>query len=297
MSFGLLADRNEVAAPGVVVTSNKPWSTTSPLSSIRALPLADTAVSVGIGTEAAPTIIDILFPDRIFLTYAGLIRTSFRQSARYRCEAFADAAGAQRLFTSTRADGRDRAVIPPLYNPAKLRWGAPELFRGDLPPSDFALFPTNVHVVIPLCRPRLLRWTIWGASYRPDGADDTAYRIAYAWAGDSLQIMRHLPSPEGYAPGDQVVQTPGGATWVEPGVGKRLVSIERQVMDLRLRDALFENAMRVGYARPLIWLPNVDRPEENLRYGGLYRRREAHEHRYISGYYTSTTAQLEEWTT
>lgn len=294
---GFLSDRNEIATAGCALTSNVAWAETAPLEALRTTPLIDAAVSSVLGTAAEPVVIDAVWDSPIFLTYGGLFDTNLRQSAFVRFEAFADAAGESLLFTTVNAAGRDRRVVPPLTDPATLRFGAPNQMRGDLDPRDFRLYPTHVHVIVPLCRVRRVRWTIWGGAYQEDDSPDTAYRIGLAWAGDGLFFSRHVgASAESVKSGDERIETPGGGVWVEPGLAKRVALIDRTVTDPALRDAFFDMALRNGKSRPLVWLPNVIDPGACFRYGGLFRRSDDHQHKHIARGYASSSLELEEWT-
>jgi hypothetical protein len=294
---GYFADRNEVAESPCAISSNAAWAASGPLDSMKTTPLIDAAVCTVLGTAAEPVTIDILFDDPVFITYAGLFDTNLRQSSFVRLDAFADDAGAERLFTTVNAAGRDRRVMPPLTDPARLRFGAPNQMRGDLEPRDFRLYPTNIHVVVPLARVRLLRWSLWGGAYQPDDSDAPGYSIGLAWAGDGIALERHLGgSSEGIRSNDQVITSPDGAAWVEAGVTKRSSAVDQAAFGAATRDALFDSAHRAGRRKPLVWLPDVDDAAACFRYGGLFRRANDHTHKYLSPAYAGgTTIELEEW--
>lgn len=296
MGLGYLADRNEVAESPCTITSNVAWETLAPLDSMKTTPVVDAAVSTVVGTAAEPVVIDILFDTPTYLTYAGLFYTNLRQEAFRRLEAFGDADGEELLFT-TLSNGRDRRVIPPLTDPATMRAGAPNQMRGDLEPRDFTLYPTNLHVIVPLARVRLIRWSLWGPAYEPDDSDAAGYSIGLAWAGDGIALRRHVGnSGEGVRSNDQVIVSPDGAAWVEPGVTKRTASVDRVATNRNLRDALFDGAVRAGKRKPLVFLPDVNDPAACFRYGGLYRRSDDHAHKHVSRDYATGSMDLEEWT-
>lgn len=295
MGMGYLADRNEVAESHCTITSNATWLPSGPLDALRTTPLIDAAVSSDLGTEGAPVWIEFAWEFPVDLTYTGIHDTNLRQASGYRVEAWFDAAKTQQAFT-TQENGRDRKVVPPLTDPAKMRFGAPNQLRGDLDPRDFRLYPTNVHVTVPLCRARVLRWSFWGSAYEADDTDAAGYRIGLAWAGDGLSFDRHVGgSGESIKSNDERIETPGGGVWVEPGISKRVALIDRTVTDKTLRDALFDMANRAGKHKPMVWLPDTDSPADCFRYGGLFRRFDDHGHKYIAPQYTSGGLELEEW--
>ncbi|QCO00440.1 hypothetical protein D3093_34885 (plasmid) [Azospirillum argentinense] len=296
MGFGLLADRNRW--PAATLTSNADWSPNSPLVSCQSLPLLTAAVSSRIGTAANPVVIQAVFPERYACTYAGWFRTNFRQAARYRLELFASATFTGPLYdTRNPTTGRDRAVVPSLLDWRQLRWGDSNLFRGDLPTEDFALYPTNIHVVVPYCRVGSCRWTFYGGAAAPDGTDAASYSLGYGWISDSLQFWRSLDAEDGYVSTDEVTRFPGGGVSVEPGTGYRTVTVPRQVNGRQMRDSLFDLARRVDYSKPVVWLPNIDDPAACFRYGGLFQRRGDHANRWFASSYTSSSTSLEEITT
>lgn len=295
MGVGYLADRNEVADSACTITSNVDWAETAPLTSLRTMPLIDAAESLALGTAAEPVQIDFVWDAPIFLTYGGLHDTNLRQASYYRFEAWGDEARTDLLFTTTAADGRDRRVVPGLTDPRYMRAGAPNQMRGDLEPRDFRLYPTHLHVVVPLCRPIAVRWTLWGGAYRADDSNDTGYRLGLAWAGDGVSLQHVVGSGEGVKSNDDKLVTPGGGVWVEPGVSRRNAQLSMPAVGKPVRDTLFDMSKRAGQNKPLVWLPNVDRPEECFRYGGLFRRADDHEHKYVSSEYVGCTITLEEW--
>lgn len=292
--LGYAADRNEVANPDdlnpCTVTSNVSWEVTAPLDALKTTPLIDAAVSTVLGTEEDPVEILLAWDAPIDLTYAGLIDTNLVQNATVQLDAWTDA-GMTDLAATVQAN-----VVPPLTDPAGMRFGAPNMFRGDLDPRDYRLVPANVHLVVPLCRVRRVRLRIWGDAFQPDGTPDTGYRIGLAWAGDGIAFDRHVGSSgEDYRSYDQRTDTDGGGVWVEPGIGRRAALIDRTVTDRALRDALFRMAMRTGKHKPLVWLPNIKDPAACFQYGGLFRRVDDHSHKYMAPFYTSGGIELEEW--
>lgn len=292
---GYAADRNEVANPAAMnpctITSNVPWLPTAPLDAMKTTPLIDSAVSSDTGEEDAPVEILFAWDDAIDVTYAGLIDTNLVQAARGRVETWIG------TDTSVPPDRSvEGTVVPPLTDPAIMRFGAPNMFRGDLDPRDFRLLPANLHIPVPLARVRRLRLSLWGGAFQPDGSPDIGYRIGLAWAGDGILFDRHVGSSgEDYRSYDQRTETDGGGVWVEPGIGRRAALIDRSVADRELRDALFRMAMRIGKSKPMIWLPNINDPAACWQYGGLFRRMDDHSHKYMSPRYTSGSIELEEW--
>lgn len=301
MALGYLADVNEVANAisgdnPCTITSNVPWLTTAPLEAMRTTPLVDAAVSAQLGTAAAPVWIQLSWAYPVDLTYAGLLDTNLWPSAGFRMEAWADHARTYLVATTLTPDGRDRKVVPPLTDPAKMRAGAGNQMRGDLDPRDLPLFPMNLHAPVPLCRARVIRWSLWGGAYRADRSQDTGYRISLAWAGAGLSIDRHVGgSGESVKSNDERIETPGGSVWIEPGITKRVATIDRAVTDAPLRDELFKMAVRMGKEKPAVWLPDQDDPAACFLYGGLFRRVDDHSHKFIAPQYVAGGIELEEW--
>ncbi|MCM8736586.1 hypothetical protein M5E06_20885 [Azospirillum sp. A1-3] len=293
--LGYAADRNEVANPAAMnpctITSNVAWLPAAPLDAMKTTPLIDAAVSTVIGTEANPVQLLFAWPNAIDLTYVGLIDTNLVQAARGRVETWIGTDPSVPPDRSVEA-----AVVPPLTDPATMRFGAANMFRGDLDPRDFRLLPANLHIPVPLARVRRLRLSLWGAAFQPDGTPDTGYRIGLAWAGDGIAFDRHVGSSgEDYRSYDQRTETDGGGVWVEPGIGRRAALIDRQVTDRTLRDELFKMAVRMGKSKPCIWLPNINDPAACWQYGGLFRRVDDHSQKYMAPFYTSGSIELEEW--
>lgn len=296
---GFMADRNEVVNPAgknpCTITSNAVWEVTGPLDAMKGFPLGDRAVSKRTGSKTDPVWIRFEWASPIYMSYGGLYETNLRQSAYCRMQGFADSDLQVARATTRNAIGRDRRVVPSLTDPKKLRAGAPNWLRGDLDPRDEQLYPKDIHVRVPLCRVKVIVWTLWGPAAKPDGSDDTGYRIGLAWAGDGLSFVRHVGSSgEGVKSNDERIEMPGGSVWVEPGITKRMVTIERRVVDKSLRDDLFDMAMRSGKRNPLVWLPNA-KPADCFRYGGLFRRVDDHTGTYVASRYTSAKIELEGW--
>ncbi len=292
----LVAHRNEVQNPltsnPCTITSSAQWASTSPLGNMLMTPLSSRAVCSVLGTPSSPVVIEMSWPAPVDLLYGGMFDTNLRQESFFRVQGFFD--GAE--VASTVVDGQDQNVVPPLTDPAELRAGAANQMRGDMDPRDFALLPTNLHTVLPLVPVTTIRWSLWGPAYRPDGSDDTGYRVGLAWAGDGLIFSRHVGSSgEGVKDNDEVITGSGGSVWVEPGVVKRTVTIDRGVNDRTIRDELFKLALRTGKRKPLVYLPNIADPGANFLYGGLYRRATDHSQTYIAARHTNYKGELEEF--
>ncbi|WP_376959628.1 hypothetical protein ABNQ39_06900 [Azospirillum sp. A26] len=315
VTYAYLADRNEVQNGPldnpVTIDSPAAWGPTAPLESMLTTPVSDRAVCLtkgdvdyATGAPINPVIITLTWQYPIFLTVASLLDTNLRQEAFCRMEAFGDAAMTELVATSV-VDGVDANVVPPLTDPETMPAGAPNQMRGDLDPRDFALLPTNLHVVVPQVPVVAIRWTLWGGAFRPDGSEDSGYRIGLAWAGDGLIFARHVgKSGEGVKDNDELIAGAGGSAWVEEGIAKRSVAIGREVTDRTLRDELFKMALRSGKRKPLLYLPSIGNPADpastadpaaNFLYGGLYRRSADHSQSYVSARYTSTSIELEEF--
>lgn len=297
---GFWTDINEVGNDPdenpCAVTSNTGWAGTAPLASLLTTPLADAAVSDRIGTAADPVIIDFEWEFLIDLAYAGLFSVNLWQESFCRMEAFSDSARTVKVADTRYPNGRDRRVIPGLYDPATLQPGLPNWLRGGLRSKDFRLYSTNIHANVPLCRARVVRWTLWGGAYRPDGTDDGVYRIGLGWAGDGLALTRHTPgSGDGVKTNTEITEMPGGSTWAEPGMRKRTATIDLALVEEGVRDKLFDSAHRAGNEKPIVYLPDVASPEKCFRYGGAFRRVGDHEHKLLPPRYASTTINLLEW--
>ena len=289
----LLCDDSQL--PAATITSNVDWLPTSPLDAMKGRPLSDPAISSRLGTPADPVWVEWAWNLPIDLLYAGLFKTNLRQSCRWRLEAWGP--GGDLAYTSRRPDGEDQSVVSGLFDPAGLRWGADNLFRGDWPDKLFYRYPTNVHAVVPdLPRVTRLRWTLYGPAYRPDRSDDTGYRIGLGWAGDGLLFVRHAGDGEGYKPGDTVLTADGGGRWVEPGVGARTATIDRSVSEPNERDTFFDLAVQVNLSGAVVFLPDVDNPPRNTRYGGLFTKTNDHSHKHLSDELSAATVELIEVT-
>jgi len=300
---GLLAHLNEVAEqPCAVTGATGDWSLTAPLDAMKALPLVDAAVSTRIGTVDAPVVFEVEFERPTFLTYAGLFRTNLWKTGRIRFEAFKTAARTALAYSTQGVVGIDRLVLPGLYDPKSLRFGAENTLFGQLGAREYIRYPTNIHVVLPLISAQVLRWTVYGPAYRVVGSgystSETAYRIGHAWAGDSLQFERHVGgSSEGYKRGGKVTELAGGGVSVEPGRGRRLATLDRQVNEAGDRDRLYDLITFLDADRPAVWLPDTDSPFDCFRYGGLFQVTEDYAHKYLNDLHTTSTITLGEVTT
>lgn len=294
-NLAFFTDRNEIANPPdqnpCTITSNTGWLPTAPLDVLKTTPLYDAAVSDRIGTEADPVEIIWSWEFPVDLIYAGLIDTNLAQNSTGELDGWFDVDMTQNVVSLR------RNPVPSLTDPGAMRFGIPNQFRGDIDPRDYLKFVKNLHFVSDLCRVRKLRLRLWGAALRPDGSADTAYKVGLAWAGDGLLFSRHVgASGESHRPGDQVIRSDDGSVWVEPGIGRRCVVIDRQVTDKKLRDILFIMAARAGRRNPYIYLPNIIDLAECWQYGGMFRRTEdEHVHKYNSPMYTTGTIDLMEW--
>ncbi|WP_372396207.1 hypothetical protein ABMY26_36585 (plasmid) [Azospirillum sp. HJ39] len=297
---GFFTDINEVANEGdqnpCEVTSNAAFAGTAPLTSLLTTPLEDRSVSTRLGDADNPVVIEFEWPFLIDVAYAGLFHVNLWQESFCRMEVFADADRTEKVADTRYPNGRDRRVIPGLYDPRTLQPGLPNWLRGGLRNKDFRLYTTNIHANVSLCRARVVRWSLWGGAYQPDGTDDTVYRIGLGWAGDGLTITRHAPgSGDGVKTNTELTETPGGGTWAEPGIRKRTATIDLAQISEEVRDKLFDAAHRAGNEKPIVWLPDVASPEKCFRYGGLFRRVGDHAHKYIPPQFASTTIDLVEW--
>ncbi|HYD31094.1 MAG TPA: hypothetical protein VEB64_09610, partial [Azospirillaceae bacterium] len=203
MGKGIYTDTNHMASAALVGTSGD-WATLAPLDLMKALPLHAAAVTTRLGTQGDPIVIEGTFPTSVPCRYFGLFDTNLRQRASCRLELFANTAMTTVLVdTRNPASGKDRFVIPPLLNWRQLYWGASNLFRGDLPPADFRLYPSNVHIIVPFCRPKAFRLTLYGPAFDPaDGSAASTYRIGYAWIGDGVRFFAPVDFEPGYVSGD-----------------------------------------------------------------------------------------------
>ncbi|MGQ9370350.1 hypothetical protein [Azospirillum sp. ST 5-10] len=303
MANHTFADRNRIVTGAADETG---WSDTAPAANALVLPLGVRARSTGPGTEAAPVVFRGTFDGRYPITYAGLFATNLKQGDRIRLRLYADPAMTAVLFDSRPASGLDRRVIPSLYGWRQLRWGAANVFRGDLPPEDFALYPTNVHVVLPMVRAAAYRWDLVGSGAAPDPDDpdvatDAGYlEIGHAWFSDSLQVRIPPGYGAGYSdnwtPTDEITRTPGGGTFVEPGTGYRSVEIPLELIAKEDGDALFDQSKRVNWSKPVVSLPDVDDPAALFRRGFIGQRRDAFRKTWKHYGFDGATVQIEEIT-
>ncbi|SMH30528.1 hypothetical protein [Azospirillum agricola] len=287
---------NDVENPCAVTSPGTSWATTAPLAALLTTPLVDAAVSDRLGTADDPVVIDMEWVFPVDLAYGGLFSVNLWQEARCRMEAWLDTGRTVKVADTRYPNGRDRRVIPGLYDPKTLQPGYASWLRGGLRNKEFRLYSTNIHANVPLCRARVVRWSLWGGAYRPDGTDDTVYRIGLGWAGDGLSITRHAPgSGDGVKSNTELIEQPGGYVWTEAGLRKRTATIDLAAVESTVRDKLFDAAHRAGNEKPIVWLPRVDSPEQCFRYGGLFRRVGDHAHKLLPPRYASTTMDFLEW--
>lgn len=303
MANGIIADRNRILTGSVDETG---WSATAPASNAQVLPLAIKARSVAAGTDADPVPYEGEFDGRYPLTYAGLFATNLRQADRVRLRLWADAARTILLFdTRDPVTGLDRRVVPNLYGWRQLRWGDPNVFRGDLPPEDFALYPTNVHVAVPLVRAAAYRWDLVGEGYKPDPGNPDAFvdagyiELGHVWFSDSLpfSINYAYGGSDNWTPTDEIKRTPGGGVFVEPGTGYRSVDIPLELIRKADGDRLFDLSKRVNWSQPVVWLPDIDDPAALFRYGFIGQRRDSFKKTWKHYQLDGASIQIEEITT
>jgi hypothetical protein len=303
MATGLLAHINELSEQDCDITGlAADWAATAPLDALKTLPLVDAAVSTRIGTRDEPVVLEMEWPRPIDLTYAGLYRTNLWKTGRIRLEAFKTSARTSLAFSTQGVGGIDRLVLPGLYDPKTLRWGGENTVLGQLGAREFLRYPTNVHVVMPLCSAQVLRWTIYGPAYRVTGSrystTEQAYRIGFGWAGDSLQFDRHVgASAEGYRRSGKVTELAGGGVAVEPGRGRRTATLDRTVNEAGDRDRLFDLVNFLDADRPAVWLPDIASPFDCYRYGGLFQVTEDFSQKYLNDLHSAATISLGEVTT
>jgi hypothetical protein len=273
----LLADGNLIADATVVETG---WETNTPAANAQSLPLGIAAVSTGAGTEVSPVVYKGVLSNKQPITYAGLFATNMNQKDSYRLELFSNEDYTGSVF-DTRVDGIDKKVIPCLSSWRELRFGAPNLLRGDFPPEQFDLYPTNIHVQVPLCRARSFKWSLVGRGYLK--TDDPATNgdpadyisIGLAWLSDSIELNYKTPvgGERIWRPGDDITNVPGGGVFVEPGTGKRLLRIPLEVIHAVDTNRLTDQAARVGFDQPVVVIPDVEDLGDTFRYGFLAQRR------------------------
>lgn len=296
---GFFTDINECANDAenpCNVTSNTSWAFTAPLTSMLTTPLMDAAVSGRTGTIDDPVVIEWEWEFLIDLVYAGLFSINLWQESFCRIEAFSDADRTVRVADTRYPNGRDRRVIPGLYDPKSLQPGYPAWLRGGMRNKEFRLYSTNIHANFPLCRARVVRVSLWGGAYRPDGTDDTVYRIGLGWVGDGLLITRHAPgSADGIKSNTELTEMPGGSTWAEPGMRKRTTTIDLALVNEDVRDKLFDAYHRAGNEKPNVILPDIANPGKCFRYGGAFRRMGDHAHKLLPPSFAATTMDFVEW--
>ncbi|WP_377810629.1 hypothetical protein ABNQ38_33680 [Azospirillum sp. A29] len=297
---GFFADTNELGNgpvnPCTLTSPGTGWASTAPLTSILTTPLEERAVTTRLGTAANPVVIEMEWLYPVDIAYAGLLHLNLWQESFFRMEAFLDSGRTQKVADTRMPNGRDRRVIPGLYDPKTLQPGYSSWLRGGLPNEDFRRYTTNIHANVDLCRARVIRWSLWGGAYKPDGTDDTVYRLGLGWAGNGLSVTRHAPgSSDGVKPNTELIEQPGGYVWAEPGLRKRTAVIDLAAIQPTLRDKLFAAAHRAGNEKPIVWLPNVASPEACFWYGGLFRLVGDYQHKYLPPIWAALTLNLLEW--
>jgi hypothetical protein len=263
---GGIAHRNRIALATLDTTG---WSVTAPVANLVSEPLRVRARSTGVGTTLSPVTISGTFADRFPVEYIGLFATNFRQALTYRARLWADVPKAELLFDTRDVSGADRKVVPNLYDWRDLYWGAPNLFRGDLAPEDFALYPTNVHIDVPFCRPLAFQIDLVGDGYLPDGSDAGYLEIGLVWISERIDFDEgyDYEHAAAYTPGDEVTRIAGGGRFVEPGTGTRSHDIPLGSITDAEADRLVDLRKRVGFSEPVVWLPDLDDAARMFRYG------------------------------
>ncbi|MCG5239520.1 hypothetical protein MCW82_07030 [Azospirillum doebereinerae] len=290
MTTGLLVDAS--AFPAVELTSNCDW--TPYLDAIKTMPFVSGARSSRVGTVDNPVTITMRFARRDPLDYGGLLGANFRQALYWRCEAFADDDLTKRLFDSRPASGLDRRVVPQLMREKLLPWGADNGFRGDLPKRHVRLFPPGIHCPL-ACRPKVLRWTLYGPAFNPDRTAASHYDIGFAPVGLAVPIIRATGSTADYQPGDEVTRVAGGGLSVDPGTGRRLARIDLRLMPETQRNDIAVLVASVNNDLPVVWVPDKARPEVNALWGFVGRLSGSTSHRWGQPAHTDTTISVEEW--
>ncbi len=132
-----------------------------------------------------------------------------------------------------------------------------------------------------------------------NAALDVERIIGHAWLGDSLEFQ--LPYQPGakrnWNPTDEVVRTPGGGTFIEPGLGYRTAQIPFDYLMLLDSDRLTDMAARLGFDKPVVWLPDMSSPWDTFRYGFLGQRRGTFEKTQRYARADTAVVDLEEITT
>lgn len=302
MANAIIAASNRVLTGPVSETG---WVAAAPAANAQILPLGVKARSAAVGTNAAPLVYQGVMDARYPITYAGLFDTNLFQSDRFRYRLYADTAMTGLLFdTRDPVTGLDRRVVPPLFARKDLRWGASNLFRLDLAEDDFPLYPTNVHVVVPLVRAAAYRWDIVSEGYRTDPANPARrisagyVELGHVWSSDSLkfQINFSYGGANEWNPTDEIKRVAGGGVHVEPGTGYRSVDVPFNLIRRADGDRLFDLSKRVNWSQPVVWLPNVDDPATLFRYGFLGQRRDAFKKTWAHYMLDSATLKIEEIT-
>lgn len=298
MATSALAINNLVETATVSETG---WSTEAPASTAQGLPLTIKARSEELGTENSPLIYSGTFEFTEYVSYAALFGTNLRQNGRWRYQLYSDAGMTQLVYDSRNSlTGLDKRVIPSLYNWRQLRAFSPNLLYGDLLPSQFALYPVNVHCALPeFVRAKAFKWSLWGPCFDPDGEEADYTEIGYAWASDLLRftIGRSNGSTDSYQPADEVKSVPGGGTYSEPGTGARKTSIALEFINDTGKedsDTLTDLSRSIGYTKPVVWLPDTDNPTDMFRFGFVGQRRNSDTKTWEQYEYSTTSVELEE---
>lgn len=293
---GLLADRNRVPAAIVDETG---WSALAPAALAKTLPLRMAGRSLKAGTAAAPVVLRGKFTGRQVISVASLLATNCRQANAVRYRLWADDQFNDVAWDSSAYTGLDRKMMPALYDWRQLRWGAPNLYRGDLDPEDFGLYPGNIHMLVPQVRAAAWEWQIIGPGIdRATGQDVDYIEVGHAWSSDALQFRTNYSQgrEDGWNPSDEIKRTAGGGVYVEPGTGYRTVQIPFNHLRLPDGNRLTDLTRRVGFGGPVLWLPGDD-AAENFRYGFLGQRRDQYRKSRRFFGFDASTIQLEEITT
>lgn len=249
------------------------WSAASPASLAKYDTAGVAARSLTGGSRAAPVIYAGNFARRETVSVAALAGINAWQTDEVRFRLFD---GANRTGPVTYDSGW-RWIMPALYAPDALRWGADNLFHGGLSDRDWGTYPTNFIHVFDAAEGESFEFQIasQGVAASPDDPRERVLagyvEIVTAWVSDSLIFERNYDfgATDQYAPGGEVKRHPGGEIR-EYAPGRRSVSISWGATPQG--DQLFDLACRVGVDRPVIWISEIGlegSPSRQVRYGFL----------------------------
>lgn len=266
---GALAGENLIEYAAVDETG---WSALMPAALAAGASPGVFARSIAGGSIAAPVVYAADFGGMEWVSLAALWFTNLGQTDRVRVLFY----GRLGRAAAPTADLGWRRVMPALFAGRNIRWGAPNLFSGGLAPRDWRLYPHNFIATFPRIRASAVVFLIASTGRAADPLDPRRSVLAghvdigCAWASEMLAFERNFSKglADTYTPGSEIRRMPGGDV-VDFAPGRRSVLIPFGAIRRNQSDALWDLVNRVGFDRPIAWIPDLRDPARMARYGFL----------------------------